>query len=201
MKRWDKVNRALVKAKGDHVAVGSASQHWLTLVLATNDIRGHTPDRPRRWLLRASKSVGIVAILLTCAGFVLNELPKLSVGSSDSPERNDPMAAVFYLSNDGKLPLYGVSFACALNNLGELTDNVVTDLGHLNAVSLRPGEKLAMSCPDAVQVDRTAATARATITLLVTYRPAWTPWNKHACFPMEARTNAWGEWVWKNLPQ
>ncbi len=76
-------------------------------------------------------------------------------------------------------------FACALNNLGELTDNVVIDLGHRNTVSLRPGEKLALSCPDAVQVERTAATARATITLLVAYMPAWMLWNKHACFPME----------------
>jgi hypothetical protein len=197
MKENYKLDWTFVRARLCY-APGSGRQR--TPAQAANYLR-HAPDRPKRWLLRAVEGAGVAAVLLTLAGLVLNALPKLSVGSSGSLAPNDPRAAIFYLSNDGMLPIYQVNLACGLNNLGELTDNIVLELGQQSTPVLSPGHRLPLSCSGAVQIDRMSPKAKARITLLVTYRPAGVLWRKHANFPMEAENSASGEWIWKSLAE
>lgn len=183
------------RAKSSHL---TAPPHPFMLIQARGRTR-RALGNPRRLSQLVLETIGIATLFLVIAGFFLNALPKLSVGPSES-KANDPTRSVFYLSNDGKLSIYNVSFACALNNLGEIVDNVVIDLGRQNAAVLRPGARLALSCPDAVQVNTLSAQRNATVTLLVIYRPAWVPWSRRVSFAMAAENTAPGVWTWKSVP-
>jgi hypothetical protein len=69
-------------------------------------IRGLT--RTIKWLV----GMGLVALIV--AGFVLTNLPKISAEVSGSLRSNDPMGAVFSVSNEGSRPVYDVNAGCEI---------------------------------------------------------------------------------------
>ena len=61
--------------------------------------------------------VGVAVLILIVAGFLLTNLPKLSMDVSVSLRPNDLMATMFSLSNEGRLPVYDVKAVCEVMRL------------------------------------------------------------------------------------
>lgn len=165
------------------------------------------PPKPQRQLIKTVEwAVGILASVLTIAGFVLNNAPKLTVDASESVASYSPMGTIFYLSNDGALPINNVVASAA--NLRIDGDNLqIVGPGEFNAPPeakadvLSPGHR--MSLPYAPAFGFTAVNnfKGAQLTIIVRYRPAYVWWRKTDTFPFRAvRTNA-GNWVWESVPR
>src|SRR5436305_1460530 len=58
-------------------------------------------------------AVGILASVLTIAGFWLSNAPRVKVDGSESVSSFSPMGTIFYLNNEGMLPIYDVAVSCA----------------------------------------------------------------------------------------
>jgi hypothetical protein len=168
-----------------------------------------TPAQSHKLLLEI---IGAISALLTIAGFVLNYAPKLSVDVSGSLRAADPMGTVFYLSNDGVLPIHTIEVGCRMDRVGNdqsgikgpVTINMVGQ-GALAAI-LSPGHKMTAPCAHAVANTAEPPYALpqdfvAQMTIVVDFRPDWLSWRKHIEFPMRAERRDNGEWVWKYIPQ
>lgn len=166
---------------------------------------------PQKRLMKTVKWVagilGALASVLTIAGFVLSNAPKLSVDASESVASFSPMGTIFYLSNEGVLPIHSVAVSCAnlhidgegLQVLGpwEFT-NVPPEA---KADVLSPGHR--MSLPYAPGFGFTAVNnfKGAQLTIIVRYRPAGVWWRKTEVFPFRAIRTVSGSWIWKSVPQ
>jgi len=152
-------------------------------------------------------AVGILASVLTIAGFWLSNAPKLSVDASESVASFSPMGTVFYLSNEGILPIHDVAVSCANlkidgDNLQIVGPREFTNLPpEAKADVLSAGHK--MSLPYAPAFGFTAINnfKGAQLTIIVRYRPAGVWWRKTEVFPFRAVRTFSGGWIWKSVPQ
>jgi len=139
---------------------------------------------PRKRLVQTFEwVVGIAAEALTVAGFVLTNLPKLSVDVSGSLRPNDLTGTIFSLSNEGLLPVYDVKAGCEVVRLdipppGQRYVVEPTTLHFLQSrvEILSPGHKMTVSCGPAIasKVDNMEMVEiHAEMFIVVTYRPKW----------------------------
>lgn len=163
---------------------------------------------PKKGLIRTLElAIGIISLALTVAGFVLNSLPKLSVDVSGSLQPTSPMGTIFYLSNDGALPVHDVVVTCG--NLEIAGQNLrVTSLGaefpappEARANILSPGHKMTLPYAPAFGFTAISNFTGAQLVISVHYRPDYVPWKKIAVFPFKAERTSNGTWIWKSLPQ
>lgn len=169
------------------------------------------PPTPQKRLIKIAKwavgTLGILASLLTIAGFVLSNAPKLSVDASESVASFSPMGTIFYLSNDGMLPIHNVAVSAANLHIDGEGLQVVGPWEFTNvppeakAGVLSPGHK--MSLPYAPAFGFTAVNnfKAAQLTIIVRYRPEGVWWRKTEVFPFRAIRTAGGGWIWKSVPQ
>jgi len=154
--------------------------------------------------------LGIIASLLGIIGFFLDVAPKISIGSSGSLQAANPMATVFYLSNDGSLPIHDIVAACGAPQfkMGGYEISSEPDARFLfpesKAEILSPGHQMTLHCahlvgpaPGSSPTDIT----KAEITIIVRYRPDWLPWHKTERFPQKAEKTEEGNWIWKSIPR
>ena len=161
-----------------------------------------TPKKP---LVRTLEwTIGVISLVLTVVGFVLNSLPKLSVDASGSLRPADPMGTVFNLSNDGLLPVHDLTVTCGIKKIqtqsGGGMENIGFQLPGSEAKILSPGHKMTLPCAHAVAVTTNGA-VKAEIIIFVDYRPDWLWWHKNAGFPLEVEETQNGQWIWKSIPQ
>jgi hypothetical protein len=174
---------------------------WFYLVSLLSDLRA-------RW--STVGCVGIIASILGIIGFLLDIAPKISIGSSGSLQAANPMATVFYLSNDGLLPVHDILAKCGALQFkaGNFEIESDKDAGFIfsdsKAEILSPGHQMTLPCahligpaPGADAADIT----KAEFTVIVTYRPHWLPWHKTERFPQRAEKAEGGNWIWKSLPR
>jgi hypothetical protein len=150
------------------------------------------PPKPHKRLIKIAEwAVGILASVLTIAGFWLNNAPKLSVDASGSVASFSPMGTVFYLSHEGILPIYHVAVAAA--NLKIDGDNLKV-LGPWEFTNVPPGAKAdilspghKMSLPYAPAFGFTAVHnfSGAQLTIIVRYQSAGVWWRKKTCFRLK----------------
>jgi hypothetical protein len=166
------------------------------------------PPAPQKGLIKTVEwAVGILASVLTIAGFVLSNAPKLSVDASESVASFSPMGTIFYLSNEGLLPIHNVVVSCANlridgENLQILGPWEFTNVPpEAKADVLSPGHR--MSLPYAPAFGFTAINnfKGAQVTIIVRYRPAYLWWRKTEAFPFRAVRTVNGGWIWKSVPQ
>ncbi len=166
------------------------------------------PPTPHKGLIKTVEwTVGILASVLTIAGFFLSNAPKLSVDASESVASFSPMGTIFYLSNDGMLPIRDVAVSCANlridgENLQVLGPWEFTNVPpEAKADVLSPGHK--MSLPYAPAFGFTAVNnfKGAQLTIIARYRPAYLWWRKTEVFPFRAVRTVNGGWIWKSVPQ
>lgn len=116
------------------------------------------------------------------------------------------MGTVFYLSNDGLLPVHTVEIGCHLDDIGNSqlgVGGLTINMGGQGALAaiLSPGHKMTVPCAHAVALKHAPADVNAAMTILVDFRPDWLFWRKHVEFPMRAERKDNGEWVWKYTAQ
>jgi len=166
------------------------------------------PPTPQKRLIKTVEwAVGILASVLTIAEFVLSNSPKLSVDASESVASFSPMGTIFYLSNEGMLPIHNVAVSCANlridgENLQVLGPWEFTNVPpEAKADVLSPGHR--MSLPYAPAFGFTAINnfKGAQLTIIVRYRPAGVWWRKTEMFPFRAVRTVSGNWIWKSVPQ
>jgi hypothetical protein len=165
---------------------------------------GSQPSRRRatagHWITWIVAGLGVLAAGFLVVGLFLNSLPRLSVGSSGSSRADDPMGTVFYLSNDGPLPVHDVTFGCGLATLGTANETAISGTGvtrpkvQQTAATLSPGHKLMLPC---THIEFGSSTV-ARIELVATYRPTGIWSHRTMRFPMEAKKSQSGEWIWQN---
>lgn len=159
-----------------------------------------TPERG--WLKLGLEIFGVVCAIVGFVGVILSVLPKLSVGVSGSLRPLDPMATVFYVSNDGLVSVYDVKVSCVVRDLsgtngaGYHNLRFQTDAAPMHR--LEPGHKLTADCSRPFNAE---AATKAEMGLMVEYKPLPVWWKKSTIFPMKAEKTASGEWVWSNLPE
>ena len=166
---------------------------------------------PKKRLIRIVKwIVGIAVLILIVVGFVLTNLPKLSMEVSGSPPPNDLMASTFSLSNEGSLPVYDVKAICEVTRL-DIPPPINMHLGpntvyypesHLEI--LIPGQKMTIRCGRAIAnrlENMQTPEIQAEMFIVVTYRPKALLWYKSEKFPMKTEKRDNGTWTWKSIPR
>jgi hypothetical protein len=157
---------------------------------------------------RLLEILGGIATLLTIAAFYLSYLvPKLSVDSTGSLQPTSPMGTMFYLSNDGSLPIHDVEVT--LGNVEIAGQNLkVLGLGMEYAASpeakadiLSPGHKMTLPYAPAFGFAAVSNLTGARLVIRVHYRPDYIAWRKTAVFPFQAIRAANGTWIWRSIPQ
>jgi hypothetical protein len=155
--------------------------------------------------------LGGLGTLLTIVAFYLSYIvPKLSVDVSGSLQAANPMATVFYLSNDGALPIHSIVAACGAPQfkMGKWEIQSEPDVRFIfpesKAEILSPGHRMTLPCGHLVGPKGGATPTditKAEITIIVDYRPDWVPWHKRARFPWKAEKTLDGKWIWNSIPQ
>jgi hypothetical protein len=152
--------------------------------------------------------LGVIGTMLTIAAFYLSYIvPKLSVDVAGSLQRASPMGTVFYLSNDGALPIHNV--VVTLGNIhidGEGFQ--VLGMGmelkappEAQADVLSPGHKMTLPYAPAFGFTGVSNLRGARLVIRAHYRPAYVPWHKTETFPFQAIRAADGSWIWRSMPQ
>jgi hypothetical protein len=184
-----------------------ANEHRPSQRTPNTELQSQTPGRESRFVKshrRLLEVLGGIATILTLAGFYLSYLaPKLSVDAGGSLQPSSPMGTIFYLSNDGVLPIHNVEVT--LGNLEITGQNlVITGMGtefqaapEAKADILSPGHKMTLPYAPAFGFTAVSNFTGARLLIRAHYRPDYVPWRKTAIFPFRAiRT-----WIWASIPQ
>lgn len=151
--------------------------------------------------------LGGIATLLTIAGFFLDHVPKISVDAAGSLQSTSPMGAVFYLSNDGGLPIHDVEVTFGnveIAGQGFRVEGFGLEYKaptEARADKLSPGHKMTLPYAYGFGFMGVGNLQGAQMTIRVHYRPDWIPWHKIEVFPFETIRAANGTWIWKNIPK
>ena len=143
---------------------------------------------------------GLLVFLSVIAG-VVSLFPKLSVDLSGTIRANDPLGTVFYLANEGIVPIHDVNALCEIVQSGNAHLNIhnfSARTRHSHAETLSPGHKMTVGCENVIA---TQGAVRGELTITVDYKVAWTWWYRHTEFPMLAEESEDGTWVWTHLPK
>lgn len=145
------------------------------------------------------QAFGLILGALTIVGVGLYAKPKVSVSSSGSLRKGDPMGTVFSLANDGNFSIYNVTFYCRVEKFWGM-EGVGFGPGTTSSDELEAGHTLKVPCNNSVVVGNPEILLKnissVRVTLMATYRPSWEFWNKTSSFPYVADKNNSGEWVW-----
>ena len=110
------------------------------------------------------------------------------------------MGTVFYLTNEGVIPVRDVTAVCKTDEIRTLAQQTISNIGFINPDShsdiLSPGHKMTLPC---ARVDVKGATT-ARLTIEVSYKPPWAWWHRNESFPLAAEQLQDGTWIWKNIP-
>lgn len=158
--------------------------------------------------MRTLKSLGgTISLVLIVTGFVLTNLPKLSVDISGS---NDPMGNIS-LSNKGLLPVYDVKAGCQVLRVdlppprsGHFVGPTTLYFPESSAEILSPGHKMTIPCGRAIASkldNRETLEFHVEMFIVVTYRPKWLLWHKSEKFPLQMEKTENGTWVLKSIPR
>ncbi len=165
------------------------------------------PHKKGQWWKIPLEVLAVLSAVLTIVGFVLNSAPKLSADVTGSLQPTSPMGTIFYLSNDGALPIYDVVATCGnLDLIGEGFQVVGGGIEfqappEARADILSPGHKMTLPYAPVFGFTAISNLKGAHLIIRAHYRPAFLPWRKTATFPFEAIRTANGNWIWRSIPQ
>jgi hypothetical protein len=156
------------------------------------------------WCKTVLKSWKLVLFFLGLLGTlsgILSLLPKISVEPSPPMQSNNLLTAPFVISNDGFLPLYKVSYYVMLRHIendkgGTVTTNNQRGMEPTGFLipSILPGEKATTGLPNPFS----NPTVSGDIDFVVTYRPAWLPWEQKKIFRFGGSRESDGKLVWRH---
>jgi hypothetical protein len=119
------------------------------------------PTLRKRLVRTLEWGVGIACLTLIVAEFVLTNLPKLSADVSGPIRPNDPMGAMFNLSNKGFLPVYDVKAGCKVMRVDtppfrdrDFVEPITVYFSESRAEILSPGHKMTVPCARAIAIKR-----------------------------------------------
>jgi hypothetical protein len=165
------------------------------------------PPKKAQWWKVPLGILSVLSAVLGIVGVVLGNLPKLSVDVSGSLQPSSPMGTIFYLSNDGALPVHDVVVTCG--NLEITGQNLlITGMGaefqahpEARADVLSPGHKMTLPYAPAFGFTAISNFTGARLVIRAHYRPDYFPWPETAIFPFQAIRTATGNWIWRSIPQ
>ena len=184
----------------------SLDSFWLTLIgklpWHKEDINTRESSQPSRkhWIKILEWPVAIFGILISIGFGLVSNAPKLSVDVSGSLQSASPMATVFYLSNEGLLPVHSVVVTCdvvkatGVNGIGFILEDSLAE-------KLSPGHKMTLPCAHAVAYENPTDATEAEMTIKVDYRPDWLWYSKTDRFPWKAEKTTNGSWIWHSIPR
>jgi hypothetical protein len=169
------------------------------------------PIAKKRLMQTLKWVAGIAFLTLSVTEFVLTNLPKLSADVSGPLRPNDLMGAMFYLSNQGLLPVYDVKAGCKvmrvdtpLSTNRDFAEPTTVYFPESHAEILSPGREMGVPCGRAIAIKQDnpeTSEMHAEMFFVVTYRPKWVWWHKSEDFPMETQKTEKGTWIWKSIPR
>lgn len=175
------------------------------------ELQSPTPKNESKFVRshrRLLEVLGGFATILTLAGFYLSYLaPKLSVDATGSLQSSSPMGTLFYLSNDGALPIHEVVVTCGNIHIDGEGFKVLGFGLEYNAPPqaradiLSPGHKMTLPYAPAFGFSAVSNLKGARLVIRAHYRPAYVPWHKTETFPFEAIRTTNGTWIWRSIAQ
>lgn len=180
-----------------------------TVSIETRKTMQEEPPNKRRWWKIPLEILAVLSAILGVAGFVVGVKTKLSVEVSGSLQDTNPFASVFVLKNDGALAVHKVLAACGEPQFkaGQYSWQSETNAKFIfgdnsRAKVLSPGHHMTLPCGHMFGFADPATVTEAKLTIIVDYRPDWTPWwHRTARFPWKAEKTLDGKWLWDSLPQ
>lgn len=128
--------------------------------------------------------------------------PSLSVTPQTPLDLQNPFTTPFVVSNDGFLPVYSVVYSCSTKNVEDANRNRVSIVsavtGRIDALRINTDEKQTIRCPFPVRLS--APIQRGEITLTITFRSSWIPWDQEKRFHFVAARNSNGHIIWFPQP-
>jgi hypothetical protein len=144
--------------------------------------------------------LGALGLLGTLVG-IAGAFPRLSVNTQGSVRTHDPFGTVFYLSNDGVLPLHDITYGCRVDELvakGMNLQNMLAFDSRRSDPVLSPDRPMTLDCHQYIELDGSLPSLHATIT--VHYRPSFIPWwYRVTNFRMQAIKSDDGTWIWSRI--
>jgi hypothetical protein len=170
----------------------------------TQPARKEESPKKEKWWKVPLELLGAIGVIVTVLSLWLAALPKLSIDISGSLQPHDPMSTVFFLSNDGALPIHDLHTNCHLGDV-QYSHNALQDVELMNVPGstsdiLSAGHKMTLPCEHLLEIGDMPAN-KAEMIITVGYRPDWVWWHKYAEFPLKAEKGADGNWVWTHVPQ
>jgi hypothetical protein len=162
---------------------------------------------PNKRLIRTVEWViGLTSLAVALAGFWLSYIvPKLSVDVTGSLQPTNPLGTIFYLRNEGSLPVHNILVTCGHFNVRATSYSIIGPgeiiLPDSRAEILSPGHKMDLPCAHAIGFTAPTNFTEAEMTIKASFRPDYVPWHKTETFPWKAERTQRGEWIWKSLPQ
>jgi hypothetical protein len=143
----------------------------------------------------------VVSLLAAAVAFV-TFVPKLSIQTTGSVRAHDPLGTLFSVVNDGMLDIHSVDARCGVDDIqepGKITiSGVEFGFGpHSHAETLSIGHAMTLPCERIVALD---SASHAKVSILVKYRPSYSPFYRNEVFPMEAERAEDDTWIWRRLP-
>jgi hypothetical protein len=146
-----------------------------------------------------TKLWAIVGVLATISG-VLSLFPNISVAPATPLDPTNLFSTPFTISNDGYLPIYGVTFRCRIRRVhSEGGGEVITSGKGIYPLRdpltvMRSGEKSTVACPFPVTFD--SPIVGADFDFVVAFRPIWIPWHRERFFRFGTAKNKEGQLIW-----
>jgi hypothetical protein len=166
---------------------------------------GAERNKTGRWWKIPLEVLAVLSAILGVIGFAVSTQTKLSVEVSGSSQAANPLATIFYVSNDGALPVHSVMAACgaiqftAGNFKWTSEPNARLISSDSKAETLSPGHKMSLPCNHMIGVADPATITKAEMTIIVDYQTVFR-WQRTDRFPLKAERTENG-WIWKSIPR
>jgi hypothetical protein len=142
----------------------------------------------------------IVAVL-TFVGLLVTLLPlwpRLSMDKSGSLDSSNPLKTMFYVTNEGILPMTGVDVTCYIKAYSENRDITVNcpPIQLINQAKFLPYKsKLTLRC-DTIFGDRGVTWDTASLTIVIDYGVLFIPVHSPQVFHVVGAKSAQNTWEW-----
>ncbi|HKV36587.1 MAG TPA: hypothetical protein VJP89_19755 [Pyrinomonadaceae bacterium] len=147
-------------------------------------------------LLSGWKGIVGIVVLLAAVAQIYFSTWRMSVSPGETLKASDPLATMFVLHNEGQFAVHDIKFLCFLNRISYLDGTIVEySMGNnaeFNVLRLDGNGKTSTPCYVPVK----AQPVSADVTIIVSYRPSFYPFEKHQNFRFVAQWKDEGGFVW-----
>ena len=156
--------------------------------------------RRERLLAWVSQSWKVLTVIFAILGGMLTVryfATRIAVSAGGTVSAQEALGTVFNLTNNGMFTLHDVWHTCEPQIVFPTGNTIGGGIGMVHAADgnlgdLEPGQTKSLACERTIY-----GVAKASMGILIEYRPGWWPWKFDKLFVFEAVRADDGTWLWK----